>query len=358
MLGDNIQKLNITTSSWVRAVVVIAIAYALYLVRDLVLVVIAAIVIASAIEPAAAWAVRKNMPRLPMVLFVYIATATVLAGLFYFLLLPLLGEISSFIKTLNVYSNSVNTGGVLSDMFKTQNLFSGFDTPEVVSELSSYLNNISNFLSQGVFSSLSFIFGGVLSSLLVLVLSFYLVVQEDGISKFLKIISPVEHENYIVGLWKRSQIKIGLWMQGQLLSSALVMIMVYVALLIVGIPHALLLAVLAGVFELIPLFGATLAAVPAVFVAYTVGGTPMLLIVAVIYIVIQQVEGHIIYPLVVNKVVGLPPTVSILALVIGATLAGFIGALIAVPVAAALMEFVSDIEKSKSHKVSLGADKA
>jgi len=84
----------------------------------------------------------------------------------------------------------------------------------------------------------------------------------------------------------------------------------------------------------------------------------MLLIVAVIYIVIQQVEGHIIYPLVVNKVVGLPPTVSILALVIGATLAGFIGALIAVPVAAALMEFVSDIEKSKSHKVSLGADKA
>ncbi|NCN08071.1 hypothetical protein GW944_00680, partial [Candidatus Parcubacteria bacterium] len=69
MLGDNIQKLNITTSSWVRAVVVIAVAYVLYLVRDLVLVVIAAIVIASAIEPAAAWAMRKNMPRLPMVLF-------------------------------------------------------------------------------------------------------------------------------------------------------------------------------------------------------------------------------------------------------------------------------------------------
>ena len=358
MSGDSNHKISITTASWVRLVVVILVAYTLFLVRDLVLVVIAAIVIASAIEPAAAWAARKNMPRLPMVLFVYIATATVLAGLFYFLLLPLLGEISSFIKTLTVYSNSVSTGGVLSDMFKTQNLFSGFDTPEVVSELSSYLNEISGFLSQGVFSSLSFIFGGVLSSLLVLVLSFYLVVQEDGISKFLKIVSPIEHEDYITGLWRRSQIKIGLWMQGQLLSSALVMIMVYIGLLVVGIPHALLLAVLAGVFELIPLFGATIAAIPAVFVAYTVGGVPMLLIVGALYIAIQQIEGHIIYPLVVNKVVGLPPTVSILALVIGASLAGFVGALISVPVAAALMEFVSDIEKSKLEKMSLGIPKS
>jgi len=61
---------------------------------------------------------------------------------------------------------------------------------------------------------------------------------------------------------------------------------------------------------------------------------------------------------VVNKVVGLPPTVSILALVIGASLAGFVGALISVPVAAALMEFVSDIEKSKLEKMSLGIPKS
>ena len=137
-------------------------------------------------------------------------------------------------------------------------------------------------------------------------------------------------------------------MQGQLLMSVLVMVLVYIGLLIIGIPHALLLAVLAGVFELIPLFGATLAAIPALFIAYISGGATVTLIVAGLYIVVQQLEGNIIYPLVVKKVVGVPPIISIIALVIGGTLGGFLGVLISVPVAAAVIEFVSDFEKHKS----------
>ncbi len=349
---DDKQKIAITTGSWVRGVVVIAVAYALFLVSELILVVIASIVIASAIEPVTIWGKRQNIPRLPMVLSVYIFTALLLAGLFYFLLLPLIDEMFNFIRTLTIYSNSIVDGGILSEMFRTQNLFEGFDTPILVKELNSYLNSLANFLSQGIFSSLSLIFGGVLNFLLILVLSFYLVVQEDGVSKFLKIITPVKHEHYVVDLWRRSQIKIGRWMQGQLLSSALVMILVYIGLLIIGVPHALLLAVLAGVFELIPLFGATLAAIPAVFIAYVSGGLTVTLIVIALYIVIQQLEGNLIYPLVVKKVIGVPPIISILVLVIGGTLAGFLGMLISVPVAAAVMEFVSDIEASKIVKVS------
>lgn len=338
--------------SWVRGVAVLAITYALFLISDLILVVIASVVIASAIEPAASWAKRRNIPRLPAVLLVYIFLALILAGLFYFLLLPLVGEISSFIRTLTVYSNSITSGGILSDMFRTQNLFGGFDTPIIIKELSSYLNSLAVFLSQGVFSSVSIVFGGILNFVLILVLSFYLVAQEDGISKFLKIITPLKHEEYVVGLWRRSQHKIGLWMQGQLLSSVLLMLLVYIALLVVGVPHAFLLAVLAGVFELIPLFGATLAAIPTLFVAYTWGGMSTTLIVAGLYIVIQQLEGHLIYPLVQRKMVGVPPIISILAIVIGGTLAGFLGVLVSVPVVAALMEFANDLEESKIAKMS------
>ncbi|MFZ2484894.1 MAG: AI-2E family transporter [Minisyncoccia bacterium] len=344
---DSKQKIAITTGSWVRGVIIIALAYALYLVSDFILVIIAAIVIASAVEPATTWARRRGAPRLPVVILIYMGSALLLAGLFYFLLLPLIGEMSNFIRTLTIYSNSVTSGGVLSEMFHTQNLFVGFDTPVLIKELSSYLNSLSTFLSQGIFSSASLIFGGVLNFLLILILSFYLAVQEDGVSKFLKIITPVKHEHYVVGLWRRSQIKIGFWMQGQLISSALVMILVYVSLLFVGVPHALLLAVLAGVFELIPLFGATIAAIPAIFIAYVAGGMTPTLVVAGLYIVIQQIEGNIIYPLVVKKVVGVPPIISIVALVIGATLAGFLGVLISVPLAAVIMEFISDLEEQK-----------
>lgn len=351
-MNDNKQQWEITTGSWVRGIIVLAIAYALFLVSEFVLVVIVSIVIASAIEPAISWAKKRNIPRLPMVLLVYIISALVLAGLFYFLLLPLIGEISNFIRTLTIYSNSVTSGGILSDMFKTQNLFEGFDTPILIGEMNSYLNSLASFLSQGVLSSISLISGGVLNFVLILVISFYLVVQEDGVSKFLKIIIPLKYEQYVVGLWRRSQHKIGLWMQGQLLSSILITVLVYIGLFIIRIPHALLLAVLAGVFELIPLFGATLAAIPAVFVAFISGGMNTALIVAGLYIVIQQFEGHLIYPLVVKKMVGVPPIISIISLVIGGILAGFLGVLISVPVAAAVMEFISDFEKRKIAKSS------
>ena len=345
-MGDR-QKLDITFASWARGVIVLALAYGLYLISEFVLVLITAVVFASAIEPLALWAKRRSLPRLPAVILIFLFSALGLAALFYFLLMPLVSDISSFIKTLTIYFNSVTSGGLLSDMFRTQNLFGGFDTPALVKELSTYLNSLSSFLSQGVFSSLSLIFGGVLNFILILVLSFYMVAQEDGISKFLKTITPLKHEQYVIGLWRRSQTKIGLWMQGQLLSSAIVAMLVYIGLLFIGVPHALLLAVLVGVFELIPIFGSILAAIPAIFIAYVSGGMSMTLFVAGLYIVVQQLEGSFIYPYVMKKITGVSPMISITALVIGGTLAGFLGVLIAVPVAAAVTEFIADFDARK-----------
>ncbi len=349
---DDKQKVAITMGSWVRGVIVLALAYAFFLVGKFVLVLIASIVIASALESVTLWAKRRNVPRLLTIIFVYIMAAVFAAGFFYFLLLPLIGEVSSFINTLTVYSNSVVNGSVLSGMFQTQDIFGGFDTPALLGELNTYLNVLSDFLSRGIFSSISTVFGGIMSFVLIVVLSFYLAVQDDGIAKFLKIITPLKQENYVVGLWRRSQAKIGRWMQGQLLLGALVMVLVYLGLIIIGVPHALLLAVVAGVLELIPLFGPVLAAIPAVFVGYTSAGMTTALIVAGLYIIIQQLENHVIYPIVVKKMIGVPPMVSILALVVGGQLAGFLGIIVSVPMAAVLMEFLSDIEQSKTAKLS------
>ena len=238
-------------------------------------------------------------------------------------------------------------------MFKTQNIFGQIDTRGLLSDLNSYLNTFSEFLSQGVFTTVSVVFGGVVSFVIMIVLSFYLAVQEDGIGKFLRIIVPLKHENYAISLWRRSQVKIGYWMQGQLLLAVLIMVLVYVGLLIIGVPHALLLAFLAGVLELIPLFGPVLAAIPALFIAYTAGGMTTVAIVGLLYILIQQLENHVIYPLVVKKLVGVPAIISILALVIGGQLAGFLGIIISVPVAAVVMEFVNDLEERKIAKSAM-----
>ena len=351
-MNEERQKFEITTASWIKGVIVVALAYAFYLVGEFVLVIMASIVIASALEPMIHWAKKRSVPRLPMVILIYVIIAFILAGLFYFLLLPLIGDMTDFLRTLTIYSNSVTDGGVLSDLFQTQNVFGGLDTPMIIGELTDGLNYLATFLSQGLFSSVSNIFGGVLTFILIITLSFHLAAQEDGVSKFLKIITPVKHENYVIGLWHRSQKKIGLWMQGQLLASLMVMILVYIGLLIAGVPHALLLAVLAGVFDLVPIIGPILASIPAIFVAFIFGGPSMALIVALIYLVVQQIENNVIFPLVHKKLAGVPAMVSIAALVIGGILAGFLGILISVPVAAAVMEFVYDIEERKAIKVS------
>jgi predicted PurR-regulated permease PerM len=105
------------------------------------------------------------------------------------------------------------------------------------------------------------------------------------------------------------------------------------------------------VFELIPLFGPVLAAVPAIAIGFTGGGMGLALGVALFYIIIQQFENHLIYPLVVTKVVGVPPILVILALVIGAQLGGMIGVLLAVPMAAVVQELFADMDKRRHREM-------
>lgn len=338
--------------SWLNGVIVVALALAFFEVSRFILVLIASIVIASAIEPIAIWAKKRGIPRIASVLSTYILSAIILIAFFYLILVPLIGEVSSFIKTLTIYTNVVNNDSVLSSMFARQNVFGGIDTPAVVTQLGTYLSAWHDFLSQGIFSSFSVIFGGVVSFILMIVLSFYLSVQEDGITKLLRMVTPLKHEPYVISLWKRTQIKIGRWMQGQILLGVIIMVLVYVGLLILGIPHALLLAVVAGVLEIIPLFGPILSAIPGIFAAFTDQGLSMALIVASLYLVIQQFENHVIYPLVVKKVIGIPPIVSIVALVIGGELGGFLGMLVSVPMVAAVMEFLNDLEEKKVAQLS------
>lgn len=330
-------RLVITTGSWVRAVLVIALAFAAFLIRDIFLVMLVSIVIASAVEPGAVWAKRRGIPRLPAILGIYILSAVAFAGLFYFLLLPLFGEISNLISQLPDYADNFSGGTPLGS-----NLNLG--------DLVDQINNALLSFSQGLLSSVTLFFGGVTSFVLIVILSFYLAVQEDGVGKFLRIVTPWKQEKYILDLWNRSRQKIGFWMQGQLLMSVIVAVLVYLGLLLLGVPHALLLALAAGLFEIIPLFGPILAAIPAVVLGFNDGGTSMALLVTGLFVIIQQFENQLIYPLVVKKVVGVPPMVSILALLIGAKLAGFLGIVISVPLAAIFIEFISDLEKEKSQR--------
>ncbi len=344
-------SVSITTGTIVRTVLVLIGFYILYLIVDILLVMLAAIVIASAVEPGTRWFTERKVPRVVGVLLIYLAAALLFFVSFYFLLLPLFKESVQFLQTLPEYSEALSQSESLEvGTFTPQGILGGISNSFSLAELVQEMNALVNDLSNSFLNMIQLVFGGMLSFLLIVVLSFYLAVQEDGVGKFLRIVTPVHLESYIVGLWTRSRRKIGLWMQGQLLLAVIVAVLVYLGLTLLGVPNPLLLAVLAGAFELIPLFGPVLSAIPAVLFAFADGGLTLALIVTGLFLIIQQFESQLIYPLVVKKVVGVPPIISILALVIGGKLAGFLGIILSVPVATFFIELLEDIERRKLAK--------
>ena len=116
------------------------------------------------------------------------------------------------------------------------------------------------------------------------------------------------------------------------------------------VEYALTFALLAAIFELIPIFGPILSAIPPVMVALIQSPT-LALEVGILYIIIQQFENHLIYPLVVRKIVGVPSIMVILALVIGAQIGGFFGLLLAIPLAAVVIEVLDDLNYHKKQAV-------
>ncbi len=361
-----ITPLSITTGTLVRAVLVVASFFLLYALRDVVLVVLTAVVIASAIEPVTLFLIRYKVSRLISVLLIYIVLSFAFVGVFYFFVPSLLSDTANFLRmvpevlqgipdSFSLEPQTIEKGTSIAQTL-SQGINEGseaFRTPP--SSLTAVFTDLSQILgsfAQGFWDNISVVFGGIVSFILIIVLSFYLAVQEDGVGQFLRVITPSEHESYLVGLWKRTQKKIGLWMQGQIFLAVFVGVLVYVFLAVFGqrfgIENPLLFAFLAALFETIPLFGPILSAIPAVLTSYSVGGLSSALFIAGIYTIIQQFENHLLYPVVVKKIVGVPPILVVLALIIGAKLAGFLGIILAVPIAATFMEYLDDVQRRKS----------
>lgn len=341
--------MHISTGTIIKTIIILLVTAALFVLKDLVMVVLMSIVIASSVEPATLWFTRRRVPRIIGAIIVYALVAVVLVGSIYFLVLPLLSESSSLIRELPDYfsTHSVSDSIAENQFLSSQPIVQGLQNSLNMDEILGQLNGVISSLSSSAFNTVSAVFGGLLSFILIIVLSFYLVVSEDGVGKFLKIITPLKHEKYVIDLWKRSQRKIGLWMQGQIILAVIIGMLVYLGLTLLGVKNALLLAALAAVFEIIPLFGPILASIPAVTISFVSGGFTSALLVAGLYIIVHQFENQLIYPLVVKKVVGVSPVVSIVALVAGWELGGFLGLVLSVPLAAVLIEFFEDYERDK-----------
>lgn len=341
MINTRPGHMDITYRSLLRIVVVGLVVAALFYLSQIVAALLFAVVIASGIEPVVKWFGRYRVPRILAVLVIYILAVSVLAGAIYLVLPSLADEFSAFLDAFPRYQR------ILLSELRTFRDLPFFASLSEGAE-SVILNPPFDLRSAGssAFDLIVSIFGGAFSVIILIIVSFYLASQENGIERFLRIVTPLNEEEYVVDLWERSRFKIGQWFRGQVLLGAIIGILVFIALAILGIRYALSLALLAAIFELIPVIGPILAAVPAVFFAFI--ASPLLgLAVAGIYTLIQQLESHVLVPLLMRRVVGLNPLVVVIALLTGAKLGGILGMFLAVPFAAVIVEIVADVDKKK-----------
>lgn len=336
--------INITTGTVIKIMAIFIFLALVYFVRDIVMAVLFSVVIASGIEPAAVWFQKRKIPRILGVIFIYLATFSFLGGMFYLIVPMVFSELSAFSSKIPSYLENPLQFETLRKIYPNLPSFATGAFGDFLLKISGYVSGFAG----GLLDVASVAFGGAVSLMLIIVLSFYFSVQENGIEKFLRIIVPSRSEEYAISLWMRWRKKIGLWLQGQILLGFIVGVLVYLGLTILQVEYALTFALLAAVFELIPIFGPVLAAVPPIIVALL--ASPMLALeVGVLFIIIQQFENHLIYPLVVRKIVGIPPIMVILALVVGGKIGGLFGMLLAVPLATVVIEILEDIDFRKKH---------
>lgn len=332
------QRLSVDiTSATVFRVIIIALGFwFVYVVLDIILMLFAAIIFSAALEPVVRYLQRYRLPRSVSAVIIYVAILLLLGGGITMLVQPLTSQIT---QLANAVPSLIAT---LDDVLV---FLPHFNSEDVAASLQQSLlrlgENVTN-VSVNVFEQTRSFFSGVFTVLFVFILAFYLLVEEDAIKKFARLVTPREHLPYVERSIERAQRGIGRWVLAQLTLAVLVGVVVGVGLWAIGVKYALVLALLAGMLEIIPVMGPIVATIPAVIVGLA---QSWLVGVAVLgfYVLVQQLEGHILVPTIMRRAIGLNPLVTLIAILIGARLYGIPGTILAVPTATIVSIFLSDI---------------
>ena len=332
--------INISTATIFKILIIFLAISFLYLIKDVIFIVFVALILSAAFDPWVDWFQKRKIPRGLGILAIYIILFAVVTSAFILIVPPISKEIAQLAENFPLYYEKVANG-----LQSLQGATAGDNVQnELQKGLTSLGENLPGTLSN-VVGTIFDVFGGIVSVLLVLVITFYLTVQEEAMKGFIQSITPSRAQPYLMRFYGRIQVKMGQWLRGQLVLSAIIFTLTFIGLTILGVPYALILAFIAGLFEVVPFIGPLLAAIPAVFFAFL--QSPFMGIsVAILYLIIQELENHLIVPKVMSKAVGLNSLIVIVAILVGAKLGGVVGALLAVPVTTGLSVFLKDfVEK-------------
>lgn len=327
-------------SLW-KLLALIAFGWIAYLALDVLLAILVALVIAAGLDAPVSWLKRKGIPRILSTLFLFVTGLVFITAIVY-TIVPL--AINDFTQ---LFSNIKDFGSPLIDSFQAS---------DALGALTSSLNEWADALISGsipLTQIISSLFGNVFLAITVLILAFYLTVGQDGIERFLIAILPSSHENTAISLYLKTRKKIGQWMKGQVLLSLVIGFTTFLGLWLLGVKYALLLGLIAGIFELIPFVGPIFSGGIAVLVALSVSLT-LALYTLILFVFIQQLENNVLIPVVMRYTTNLNPVVILISILIGGKVFGFMGLILAIPISVFIQEIVEKWAVSKKQRRGLG----
>jgi predicted PurR-regulated permease PerM len=326
------------------AIAMLAGAWLLYQLLDVVLLVFLGIILAAALQPWHAKLCQLGVPRGLAVLLIYLLFAAALTGIGILVMPVLVEELGRLLSSVPEQYATFLTW--LRDNPARLLRLVGQRLPPFEA-LPATMTSSPGDSVRGIFGFTSGVFALFTWVVAVLAVAFYWTLEAPHLERMALSLLPVTHRSQALGAWREIESKLGGYFRAQGIAMLLVGVAAGIGYLLIGLPNPLALAVLAGLFEGVPLLGPFLAAVPALLAALAMGWTPVLLTLGW-SLAVQLTESNVLVPRLMSQAVGVSALVSLVAIIAFGSVYGVLGVLLAVPIAAVthvlLDRFVLDVE--------------
>jgi predicted PurR-regulated permease PerM len=336
---SNEKLLDISWGTIVKLSVAALVIYVVFLVKDILVWVLFGLVISILFDPVIDFLQHRRVPRVLAAVGVYSSVFGIFAFSLYGTAPFFVNEIQRFSQLIPHYFETISPA------------FRGLGIA-AFQDLQSFINVISGgveSVGSNIFNALFVIFGGIFSTVFVISIAIFLSIEEKSVEKAITLLFPKKYEVFALSLWEKSQHKVSAWFLSRLVSSVFVGVATYISLLIFTVPYPFSLGLFSAVLNFVPIVGPLIAGL-LIAVTVAVDSLVRALFVLFAFVLIQQIEGNILMPIMTKKLIGLPPALVLISLAIGGQLWGIMGAILAIPLAGILFEFLRDFLKKRKEE--------
>jgi len=333
------QVLDISWETIIKIFIAVFVLYIIYLAREIALWFFFGLSISILLEPAINFFRKIYIPKLIAIFIVYLSIFGILGVLIYLTAPLFIFEIKQLSQFLPSYLEKINPA--LDQI--------GLDMSQNFDDFTSFLTGSLIQSSKSVIRAIMIFFGGVSSAVFILTISFFLSLEEKGAEKFLILITPKKYEENITALFERAQKRVAGWFGARILSCLFVGVASFIVFYIFGVKYAFLLALISGILNFVPYIGPWITSILlVVFILVSSNSWLTLLYVLIAVILIQEIDNKLLTPVLMKKMIALPPVLVLVSLLLGAKIFGFLGTIFAVPIFGIIYEFVKEfLEKRR-----------